>query len=223
MNLNVALTLLLLTLMCGAGVISAAYGFAIGREALRGITQPDIRPVNTMAGRRTSLPRRQEVILLKEQDIIKSVKTQIQGSDKTSDENGSRNKSLSGKVNPDKPASDSQAGLPLSSSDRGVTLEVTSVRQRGDSLQLDVKLQNDGEQPVRLLYSSLSVTDDQGRVLSANTEGLPTELSPQSKAISGTINISAASLENTAKLSIALTDDPNQQLQLQISGIPVVR
>jgi hypothetical protein len=69
-NSTVALTFILLTLMFGAGIVSAAAGFSIGREALKGITQPDARPTNkvnrknpngreelTSSKKRISLPR----------------------------------------------------------------------------------------------------------------------------------------------------------------------
>ncbi|NJL23691.1 MAG: hypothetical protein HC895_27475, partial [Leptolyngbyaceae cyanobacterium SM1_3_5] len=43
-NSTLALTLVLLTAMVGAGVVSAAWGYAVGGEALKGVTQPNGRP-----------------------------------------------------------------------------------------------------------------------------------------------------------------------------------
>ncbi|NEO18623.1 hypothetical protein [Moorena sp. SIO4A5] len=40
-NTTVALTIVLLTMMLGAGVVSAFWGFSLGHEALKGVTQPD--------------------------------------------------------------------------------------------------------------------------------------------------------------------------------------
>jgi hypothetical protein len=69
----------------------------------------------------------------------------------------------------------------------------------------------------------LDVTDDQGRALSANTEDLPWELPPNGKIFSGTVSISTALLDDVKKLSMTLTDYPEQQLQLQMLDIPVER
>jgi hypothetical protein len=69
----------------------------------------------------------------------------------------------------------------------------------------------------------LNVTDDQGRALSAITEGLPGELPPTGEAFSGTVSIPTALLEDAKKLSMTLTDYPDQKLQLKMSEIPVAR
>jgi len=44
LNLTVILTLLLLTVMGGAGVATAMWGFRVGDQALKGISAPDARP-----------------------------------------------------------------------------------------------------------------------------------------------------------------------------------
>lgn len=229
-NSSVALTLVLLTLMFGAGFVCAAYGFTLGREALKGITQPDVRPTNNLANRKGSILRREEVVILREEDILKRVKARIGGS---SDTTGGDEKLSSSQFTSDAdtetkaPASPkgttAQAGLPIITQDRGVTLEVRSVRQQGGSLMLNVNLRNDGDQPVRFLYSFLDVTDDRGRALSATTEGLPGDLPARSQPYAGTVSIPTALLDDASKLSLTLTDFPDQQLQLKMSGIPVVK
>ena len=40
----IAATFLFLSLMAGATVVSGLWGYTLGRSALRGITQPDMRP-----------------------------------------------------------------------------------------------------------------------------------------------------------------------------------
>lgn len=78
-NSTVALTLILLALMVGAGVVSAAWGYALGREALKGVTQPEVRPTTVgedEAG--TGQPREFEII--PESKILEGVKTQMQSS-----------------------------------------------------------------------------------------------------------------------------------------------
>lgn len=79
LNSTVALTFVLLALMFGAGLVSAAWGLVVGREALKGITQPDTRPANNLSQRRGAAPRREEVTILKEDDIIASVKARMSG------------------------------------------------------------------------------------------------------------------------------------------------
>lgn len=88
---------------------------------------------------------------------------------------------------------------------------------------IDVSLKNDSDRSVQFLYSFLNVTDERGRALSATTEGLPGELPANQQKSSGTIKISTALLDDAEKLSLTLTDYPDQRLQLQISGIPVVK
>lgn len=81
-NSTVALTFVLLTLMFGAGIVSSAWGFAIGREALKGITQPDSRPTNKV--NRKNPNGREQLTFLKEDDILATVKSRIGGTSKPS-------------------------------------------------------------------------------------------------------------------------------------------
>jgi hypothetical protein len=243
-NPTVALTLILLFLMVAAGFVSGSWGYALGREALKGITQPDVRP-STASGE--GAPRHEEVSILSEAAILADVKARVEGrtTDATpiigtpsaiaSSPNGA-NASPQAVTSPVSattsnpqtaptlaPIISSTAGLPIASQDQGVTLEVRSVRQDNGALVLDVNLQNGGDRPVQFLYSFMNITDRQGRSFSANTEGLPSELQPNSDSFSGTVTIPMVLLEGVNDLSIALTDYPDQQLQLKLSGIPVVR
>ena len=59
--------------------------------------------------------------------------------------------------------------------------------------------------------------------MSAITEGLPGELPADGQEFSGTVSIPTALLEDSKKLSLTLTDYPDQKLQLKMSEIPVVR
>jgi len=78
-NSTVVLTLILLLLMVGAGVTSASWGYKIGREALKGITQPDARPINNLTDAQGKPIRREGLTLLKEEDVLKDVKARIAG------------------------------------------------------------------------------------------------------------------------------------------------
>lgn len=111
----------------------------------------------------------------------------------------------------------------MASQDRGVTLEVLSAHRQGRNLRLDVNLRNEGNSTVRFLYSFLGVTDDRGRAISATANGLPGKLPANRQTFSGTVSVPVALLDNSAELSLQLTDYPHRKLDLQLSGIPVVR
>jgi len=227
-NSTVVLTLILLALMFGAGVTSSVWGFTIGREALKGTTQPDIRPSNNAgSGRQGTQTSKDQVSILKEKDILTTVKARVEGRDPDKTTAGANTKADKASSKPGttkKPVAPNASGkFPLNSRDGGITLEVSAASQRGNSMLLDVSMKNEGSQPVRFLYSFLNVTDDRGRALSASAEDLPAELPPNGQVFYGTVSIPTALLENAKEVSLTLTDYPGQKLQLQISGIPVAK
>lgn len=77
-NPTVALTLILLSLMLSAGMTSAIWGYKLGRESLKGVTQPNTRPINNADGS-PEQHHRGELTLLKEADILANVKAQVEG------------------------------------------------------------------------------------------------------------------------------------------------
>ncbi len=80
MNSAVALTLILLSLMIGAGVVSASWGFTLGREALTGVRQPDARPTSgTLASQQSGFGHDGDVRLAKEAEILEKVKARMSG------------------------------------------------------------------------------------------------------------------------------------------------
>lgn len=206
---------MLLASMLIAGVFSGIAGTRLGREALKGITQPDTRP-NNLANRKGDLPRKDEVLILPEDKIIASVKTRI---------NGGKTAAVAAKpvsatsTNLEK----AQAKFPFTTESEDVTLEIRSVQQQGDSLIISVGLRNANQAPVKFLYSFLEVKDNQGRTLSANTEGLPSELPADNQVYAGTIRLPMASVDKAEKLSLSLSDYPDQKVQLEATNIPVVR
>ncbi len=221
MNSSILLTLSLLTLMFSAGLGSASWGFKLGREALKGITQPDTRPTNNLVGAKDRSNRREEVVMLKEEKIIINVKsTIINGgiAEKKTTKENSQKKTAKAKSSQE---TKSKQTFPIVSSDAGVVLEVNDVRKWGNSLVLDVNLKNEGERAVRFLYSFLNITDEQGRVLSASTEDLPGELPPNGRRYYGIITITITLLDNAKELSLELTDYPAQKLDLKMSKIKI--
>jgi len=65
--------------MVAAGVISSAWGYALGREALQGITQPDVRPASSMGESDGTAAHSSQLVLLKEEDILEDVEARIKG------------------------------------------------------------------------------------------------------------------------------------------------
>jgi hypothetical protein len=239
-NSTVALTLILLAMMLGAGFVSAMWGFTLGHEALKGVTQPDIRPTKKLAETQQVSLGKEGVKILREEDILVNVNDYLKSKGKDSKSDSEEKKEKDAKEaaaksppeqKPTPEATATQASLttnanlklPVQSQDRGVTLQVSSANQQGGSLLLNVSLKNSGTTPVRFLYSFLNVTDDQGRALSAITEGLPGELPANGETFTGTVSIPTALLEDAKKLSLTLTDYPDQKLQLKMSEIPVSR
>lgn len=229
LNYTVALTLLLLTLMAGAGYASGKWGFNVGHEALKGVTQPDGRPASKIKIRKAKSQPQAKLALLKEEDILVSVRAWISGKGKKAKPTKpqAQTKKVSQDTSPPKTqliqADVPQPGFPITSQNQGVTMQVLSARYTGGALLLKVNFKNQSSRAVRFLYSFLNVADDQGRTLSANTEDLPEELPANGETLSGTVSIPTPLLDNVKKLSLMLTDYPDQKLLLQIPAIPVTR
>jgi hypothetical protein len=229
LNSTVALTLALLSMMLTAGGVSAFWGFTLGHEALKGVSQPDARPTTKLASQRGTAASQGGVSLLREDDILKSVKARIEGKGKAAKpEKPKEEKKQDEQKAQDKPEDTAnqdapQPGFPVATENQGVALEVRSARFSRGALLMKVNLKNTGSDTVRFLYSFLDVTDDQGRTLSASTEGLPAELPANGQPFSGTVSIPTALLDNVKTLSLTLTDYPDQKLRLELSNIPVER
>lgn len=229
LNSTVALTLALLTMMLAAGGVSSFWGFTLGHEALKGVSQPDARPTTKLASQRGTSASQGGVLLLREDDILKSVKAKIQGKGKAAKpekpKQEDKQKQDEAQDKPENAANEDapQAGFPVVTQNQGVSLEVRSARFSRGALLMKVNLKNTGSDTVRFLYSFLDVTDNQGRTLSASVEGLPAELPGNGQVFSGTVSIPTALLDNVKTLSLALTDYPDQKLRLELSNIPVER
>ena len=79
LNPAFAFTLILLSLMFGAGIVSASWGYALGRTALIGVRQPDARPSSAQTNLVDHPNRGAGLVILYEEDILKSVKARIEG------------------------------------------------------------------------------------------------------------------------------------------------
>lgn len=210
--------------MVGAGVVSSAWGYRLGREALKGITQPDTRPTNNMARRNST--GEGTLVFLKESDILAEVQARMDG--KTGPITAQRQQqaqqqAAAAPATTEESTTASSEKLPLKAEDRGVTFEIEDVRRQGATLILDVKMQNTGVEPFEFLYSFMNVTNENGQSLSVSTEGLPTEIEPESPVFAGEVRVPADLLQNSKSLSLTLTDYPDQRLRLQLNDIPVVQ
>jgi hypothetical protein len=212
LNSTIGLTLVLLATMLVTGVVSALAGMNMGKEALKGITQPDTRPTNSVGNRKEGGgDRKDELIILREDKIIATVKARM-GGKPTADVKTDT---------PETKKAEAAAKFPITDESKGVSFEVKSVEQQGDALVFSVSLKNESDNSVKFLYSFLELKDDQGRTLSSNTEGLPSELPPDKQPYAGTVRVPAASTDNVQKVSLLLSDYPNQQVQLELSEIPI--
>jgi hypothetical protein len=224
---TVILTLTLLTLMLGAGSVSAFWGFTLGSSALEGVSSPDARPTNKFANSKANSSGPEGAIMLSEKEILKTVEARIEGKSKTSAKKRQNKKNTEPqgieKTPPVEQEEKLQAGFPLKADSEGVSLSVQSARFSGGALELQVKMQNRGSETARFLYTFLDVTDDKGRTLSASTEGLPAELPPEGPIYNGRVIVPTALLDDVKKISLTLTDYPAQKLRLEVSDIPIER
>ncbi|MGB3693906.1 MAG: hypothetical protein WA865_03055 [Spirulinaceae cyanobacterium] len=230
LNSTVALTLILLATMLGAGTVSALWGYTLGYGALKGVTQPDVSPTKKLAEDKTSSSGSEGVKMLSEQTVLAQVSEKIDSTSTVSELEEKKEddtKNLEEQKEAEEKAKEKESAVagnfPIISQDQGVTLEVVGASQQGGSLLLDVNMKNQGSQEVRFLYSFLDVKDEQGRALSAITEGLPGELPSNGREFSGKVRIPTALLEDAKNISLTLTDYPDQKLQLSLANIPVVR
>jgi hypothetical protein len=228
LNSTVTFTFALLFLMLGAGFASAFSGFSIGRDALKGITQPDSRPQKTRAkSANSSAETRDGMELMKEGDIIKSMKERIASTakgggrtDKAADDKSADDKATD--KDPAKPAdTTTMAKLPLSNNVEGVNLEVISSRREGDATLLDMTIKNASPKTVQFRYTFLTVTDDQGRIVAAETIGLPSEIPNNSETFSGSVKLPSNSLKDAKTVTLQMSDYPEQKLQFRLADIPI--
>jgi hypothetical protein len=222
-NSTVVYTFVLLFLMIGAGVASAVSGFSMGREALKGITQPDSRP-NKGKANKTGVVAKEDLQLLKEEDIVKSMKERIDSSAK----NGAKapekpEKSEKEKITTEKPkdVKTAKVELPVTTESEGVAMEVLSRRQEGDSTLFEVAMKNTSDRPVSFRYSFMNITDNKGQMVSAEAIGLPEALPAKSEKFSGSVKIATGSLEKVENVTLQLSDYPEQKIQLRLTDIPV--
>lgn len=230
---TLAFTLLLLIAMVGAGTVSALYGFTLGYEALQGVKQPENNPTQQLIrSRKTDGKATTEtgLQLLSEREVIVAVYDKIYDQEqalKKQKQAETKPKSsfvkLPETAAPNDAKPKAKSPFPLSQSSGNVTLEITDGRILGNYWVMDVSIKNDSRQAVNFLYNFLELKDDQGQIISAQTEELPTEIPANNQKYAGQIRIPAVILAQSKSLSLTLEDYPNREVSLAIADIPVVR
>ena len=218
------LTASLFLMMVVAGGASAYISYLMGEEALKVVTQPDVSSGEN--------PQKDKIIgthkglkLISEREILVNIYNLTRGKKKSANQVKELRKEQSEQlINLDRQSEqNNHAFFPIRDEAEGVSMEVVKARQQGNSLLLNVSLKNEGPHAVRFLYSFLDVRDDRGRALSAIPDGLPGEVPANGKNFTGTLRIPTALLDNAQKISLTLTDYPEQRLELKLQNIPVTR
>ncbi|MEL6224487.1 MAG: hypothetical protein AAFQ57_17515 [Cyanobacteria bacterium J06626_14] len=239
MKLDPAVGLLatLFMVMVGATSISAFWGYSLGRQALSGVTQPDIRRTNEALQRDDvqSDIVRDRATLKSEDEILARVIARMDGSSTTnsvaiappeaSEPAESQVQQVSDddstEVGSDVSLVTYQQQFPMSAENNQVVMAINSVQRQVDTVQIGVSLQNLGDRPVEFLYSLMDVLDESGQPLSVSTDGLPQEIPPTGETFVGSVTVPSVLIGTSNTLSLRLTDYPAQQVQLSINNIPV--
>jgi hypothetical protein len=224
-DITILLAFTLLVVMLGIGMMSAFLAFFLGDEALKGVSQPDTNPTKNLTDNQLATERSQTLTFLDEKSILIEVDHHIRSKSQQSNSKAEKKpKDLSNQLKSvDQSESSLQAKFPLSIQDGGVIFEVTKASQREGALILEVNLTNQGKKVEQFLYSFLEVTNDQGQSLGSIVEGLPDELPANGEKFSGTIKVPEILNDQSQKLSLSLTDYPDQKLKLKISNILVLK
>ncbi|MFN3679616.1 hypothetical protein [Thermosynechococcus sp.] len=213
-------SLVLISTTAAITLVTALIGYHLGRESLRGVSQPVVNPILGSAVNANDQTQGERSPILDEAQIIAQTKARITEMIERSAE---RQIVPAPTTANEPPAAEPEVSrtLPIVAEDKGVRLEISHVDTIGQDFALQVSLKNDSSQGVQFIYTFLEIKDDKGNLLSALTEGLPTELPPGSDLVKGTILIPKSLLGNTKTLTLRLASYPNQDVQLQAANIPV--
>jgi hypothetical protein len=212
-----------------AGGATGFMTYKFGIQSLRNINSPETNSSQKLVNNhQPSSPKSTTFKIIPEQDILVKVydyvyaqKKALQGEQTSNQPSAQPGAENSPNSSPDKPPQRLQ--LPLQGQDRGVIIEVADINQEQGTLLLTVNLKNNGQRPVKFLYSFLDIKDEQNKSVSAIAEGLPEELPANGQNFSGTVRIPLALLNESQEISLNLTDYPDQELQLTIPSIPILR
>lgn len=218
------LTSILLFFMLAAGIMSGVVGFISGHEALKGVTQPDIRPNNSKGGSQQNINTK-GLELIDEKETIANVKKQMGLDDPSKDSQQAKDAKKRAAEFEKAVKNDPKTGLPIAKlpivkQDQGITMSVNSIASKGTDLKLELTLSNHGSQPVNFGQGTITVTNDRSQGINATTSGLPNNLAANGQDVKVTLTIPKNALDKVKSVSLQLTDI-DKKLQLEASGIPV--
>lgn len=217
------LTSLLLFFMLLAGIGSGVLGFISGHEALKGVTQPDIRPNNSKVSSAENLQTK-GLELVPEREVIAGVKKQIGMEEPKKTAQQAKNaksqaRAFEKAVNND-PTGIAAVKLPIVREDQGIEIAVRSIDAKTKDVKFGVTLVNRGSQAVNFGRNTVTVTTARERIINAFVNGLPSSLPANGREAKLTIAIPKSNLDKVKTVSLQLTDT-DRKLQLEVSGLPV--
>jgi hypothetical protein len=220
---NLLLTSILLFFMLAAGIMSGVLGFVSGHEALKGVTQPDIRPNNNKGGNQQNINTK-GLELIKEQEVIANVKKQMGVEEPRKDAQQAKDAKKRAADFEKAVKNDPKTGLPILklpivTEDQGIMMRVKSIAAKGNDVKLEMTLVNRGSQPVNF-GQGISVTTDRSQSVNATTTGLPSSLAANGREVKIIVTIPKNTLDKVKSVSLQLTD-VDKKLQLETSGVPV--
>jgi hypothetical protein len=219
------LTSILLFFMLAAGILSGVLGFVSGHEALKGVTQPDIRPNNNKGSNPANVSTK-GLELIQEQELIATVKKQMGVEEPKKDAQQAKDAKQKAAAFEKAVKNDPKTGLPIAQlpiirEDQGIRLTVKSIASKGSNFELQLSLSNNGSQPVNFGQgTTINVINDRSQGISSSTSGLPNSLAATGKETQLTLTIPKNALDKVKSVSLQLTD-VDKKLQLEASGVPV--
>ena len=220
------LTSILLFFMLAAGIMSGVLGFMSGHEALKGVTQPDIRPNNNKGGSNQN-QHTNGLELIPEQELIANAKKQMGIEEPKKDAQQAKDAKKQASEFEKAVKNDPKSGLPLLKlpivrKDQGIMMTVKSIASKGNDVKLELGLVNYGSQPVNFGQGTINVTNDRAQGIGATTTGLPNSLAANGKEAKVMLIIPKNALDKVKSVSLQLTD-VDRKLQLEASGVPIGR
>ncbi len=216
------LTSVLLFFMLAAGILSGVLGFVSGHEALKGVTQPDIRPNNNKSGNQQNVNTK-GLELIQEKELIANMKKQMGVEEPKKDAQQAKDAKQKAAAFEKAVKNDPKTGAPVSKlpmmrDDQGIALTIESVETKGSNVEMRLTLANNGSQPINFGQGITVTNGSQG--ISSNTNGLPSSLAATGKEANFTLTIPKSALDKVKSVSLQLTD-VDKKLQLEATGVPV--
>jgi hypothetical protein len=218
------LTSILLFFMLAAGIMSGVLGFISGHEALKGVTQPDIRPNNNKGGNQQNINTK-GLELINEKEVLANAKKQMGIDEPRKDAQQAKDAKKQAAAFEKAVKTDPKTGLPIVklpivTEDQGITMVVKSIESNSKRVKIAMTLSNRGSQVVNFGQGTIGVTNDRSQNVISSTNGLPRNLAANGQEVKFTLTIPKNALDKVKSVSLQLTD-VDKKLQLETSGLPV--